>query len=87
MPVQSNNVLDDPILLDGNDSFVGGQVSSTRANLISDNAYAEGRNIDLDEFGKQHHQYGTGSQHRFLAALILILELQRTLCCQMARIT
>ena len=51
MPVQSNNVLDDPILLDGNDSFVGGQVSSTRANLIADNAYAEGRNIDLDEFG------------------------------------
>ena len=39
MPVQSNNVLDDPILLDGNDSFVGGQVSSTRANLVPDNAY------------------------------------------------
>jgi len=51
MPVQSNNVLDDPVLLDGNDSFLGGQVSSTRANLVSDNAFAEGRNIDLDEFG------------------------------------
>lgn len=51
MPVQSNNVLDDPILLDGNDSFVGGQVSSTRANLVPDNAYADGKNIDLDEFG------------------------------------
>ena len=51
MSVQSNNVLDDPILLDGNDSFLGGQVSSTRANLIPDNAYSEGKNIDLDPFG------------------------------------
>ena len=60
MPVQSNNVLDDPILLDGNDSFVGGQVSSTRANLIADNAYSEGRNIDLDEFGNAVTRRGTG---------------------------
>ena len=51
MSVQSNNVLDDPILLDGNDSFVGGQVSSTRANLVPNDAYADGKNIDLDEFG------------------------------------
>ena len=33
MPTLSNNALDDPILIDGNDSFVGGQVSATRANL------------------------------------------------------
>jgi hypothetical protein len=26
MPVLSNNVLDDPLILDGNNSFVGGQV-------------------------------------------------------------
>ena len=51
MPILSNELLDDQILLDGNDSFLGGQVSSTRANLIPDNAYAEGKNIDLDPFG------------------------------------
>ena len=51
MPILLNESLDDPILLDGNDSFVGGQVSSTRANLIPPNAYVEGKNVDLDEFG------------------------------------
>jgi hypothetical protein len=60
MPVQSNNVLDDPVLLDGNDSFVGGQVSSTRANLIPNDAYVEGKNIDLDEFGNAVTRRGTG---------------------------
>ena len=51
MPSLSNDGLDDQLLLDGNDSFVGGQVSSTRANLVSKDAYVEGKNIDLDEFG------------------------------------
>ena len=51
MPTLSNNALDDPILIDGNDSFVGGQVSATRANLVPENGYVEGKNIDLDEFG------------------------------------
>lgn len=51
MPVIANEVLDDPIILDGNNSFVGGQVSASRANLIPENAFAEGKNIDLDEFG------------------------------------
>lgn len=51
MPTLANNALDDPILLDGNDSFVGGQVSSTRANLVPQDAYVEGKNVDLDEFG------------------------------------
>jgi len=51
MPVLSNTVLDDPLILDGNDSFVGGQVSASRANLVPPNAYAEGKNIDLDDFG------------------------------------
>tara|TARA_R100000808_G_C2152469_1_gene161935 strand:- start:2328 stop:4142 length:1815 start_codon:yes stop_codon:yes gene_type:complete len=51
MPLLYNDALDDPILLDGNDSFVGGQVSATRANLAPQNAYVEGKNVDLDEFG------------------------------------
>ena len=51
MAILSNDGLDDQLLLDGNDSFVGGQVSSTRANLVPDDAYVEGKNIDLDEFG------------------------------------
>ena len=51
MPILSNESLDDQILLDGNDSFVGGQISSTRANLIPPDAYVEGKNVDLDEFG------------------------------------
>ena len=51
MPIIANNALDDPILLDGNDSFVGGQVSATRANLVPPNAFVEGKNVDLDEFG------------------------------------
>ncbi len=51
MPVIANNSLDDSLLLDGNNSFVGGQVSAPRANLVPQDAYAEGKNIDLDEFG------------------------------------
>lgn len=51
MPTLSNQSLDDPLLFDGNDSFVGGQVSATRDNLVPENAYAEGKNIDLDAFG------------------------------------
>ena len=59
MPVLSNEVLDDPIILDGNNSFVGGQTSASRANLIPENAYAEGKNIDLDEFGNAVTRRGT----------------------------
>ena len=51
MPIIANDVLDDPLLMDGNDSFVGGQVSATRDDLVPPNSYAEGKNIDLDAFG------------------------------------
>ena len=51
MPVLSNTVLDDPLILDGNNSFMGGQVSASRANLIAPDTYSEGKNIDLDDFG------------------------------------
>jgi hypothetical protein len=59
MPVISNEVLDDPLILDGNNSFVGGQISASRANLIPGNAYVEGKNIDLDEFGNAVTRRGT----------------------------
>tara|TARA_R110002020_G_scaffold474580_1_gene706335 strand:+ start:2726 stop:4561 length:1836 start_codon:yes stop_codon:yes gene_type:complete len=51
MAVISNTVLDDPLILDGNNSFIGGQVSAARANLIAPETYSEGKNIDLDDFG------------------------------------
>lgn len=43
--------LDDALAFDGTASFVGGQVSGTRADLIPANAYAEGKNVDFDYFG------------------------------------
>jgi hypothetical protein len=66
MPVISNEVLDDPIILDGNNSFVGGQVSASRSNLIPENAYAEGKNIDLDEFGNAVTRRGTSLSAGYL---------------------
>ena len=51
MPVLSNNVLDDPLILDGNDSFSGGQFSASRDNLMPPNSYDIGKNIDIDPFG------------------------------------
>ena len=59
MPVIANEALDDPLVLDGNNSFVGGQISASRANLIPENAYVEGKNIDLDEFGNAVTRRGT----------------------------
>ena len=66
MPVLSNNVLDDPLILDGNNSFVGGQVSASRANLVPPDAYAEGKNIDLDEFGNAVTRRGTSLKAGYL---------------------
>ena len=66
MPVIANEVLDDPVILDGNNSFVGGQVSASRANLIPENAYAEGKNIDLDEFGNAVTRRGTSLSSGYL---------------------
>ena len=60
MAILANDGLDDQLLLDGNNSFVGGQISSTRANLVPADAYAEGKNIDLDPFGSAVTRRGTG---------------------------
>lgn len=51
MAYLSNDTLDDALAFDGTASFVGGQVSGTRADLIPANAYAEGKNVDFDYFG------------------------------------
>ena len=66
MPILSNNSLDDPLILDGNNSFVGGQVSASRANLVPQDAYAEGKNIDLDEFGNAVTRRGTSLEVGYL---------------------
>ena len=66
MPVLSNDVLDDPLILDGNNSFVGGQVSASRANLVPPDAYAEGKNIDLDEFGNAVTRRGASLRAGYL---------------------
>ena len=51
MPVLSNEVLDDPLVLDGNESFSGGMFSASRDNLLPPNSYDIGKNIDIDPFG------------------------------------
>ena len=66
MPILSNDSLDDPLILDGNNSFVGGQVSASRANLVPQDAYAEGKNIDLDEFGNAVTRRGTSLEVGYL---------------------
>ena len=66
MPIIANEALDDPLILDGNNSFVGGQVSASRANLIPENAYVEGKNIDLDQFGNAVTRRGTSLSAGYL---------------------
>ena len=66
MPIIANEALDDPLILDGNNSFVGGQVSASRANLIPENAYEEGKNIDLDQFGNAVTRRGTSLSAGYL---------------------
>ena len=51
MPFKSNDGLDDEILLDGTNGFTTGQVSGTRPDNISNTSYAEGYNLDYDDFG------------------------------------
>jgi len=51
MPVYHNNGLDDQLAYDLTGSFVGGQVSHVRANLLSATQYSESENMDIDKFG------------------------------------
>lgn len=51
MPSLDNNGMDDPLILDGNLSFVGGQNSFSRSNAVPENGYFEALNMDYDVFG------------------------------------
>ena len=51
MPVVYNDSLDDQMAFDAVQSFVGGQVSNVRSNLIGPTQYSEGVNVDIDRFG------------------------------------
>lgn len=47
-----NSLLDDPLVGDGNTSFIGGQVSATNPDRIPADSYASAVNMDLDELGR-----------------------------------
>jgi len=51
MPQFDNNLTDDPIALDGDVSFSGGQASNIRKNVIAEGAFDVGQNVDFDTFG------------------------------------
>lgn len=51
MPFKANDALDDEILLDGTNGFTTGCVSATRADNIASTSFADGRNLDYDDFG------------------------------------
>tara|TARA_R110002096_G_scaffold61342_5_gene152485 strand:- start:539 stop:2161 length:1623 start_codon:yes stop_codon:yes gene_type:complete len=51
MPVNYNDSLDDQLAFDACLTFVGGQVSNVRANLLDPTQYSEGLNVDIDRFG------------------------------------
>tara|TARA_R100001244_G_scaffold21303_4_gene22738 strand:- start:11330 stop:13264 length:1935 start_codon:yes stop_codon:yes gene_type:complete len=51
MPQLENNLTDDPIALDGDVSFSGGQASNVRKNVIAEGAFDIGKNVDFDTFG------------------------------------
>jgi len=66
MPVLSNEALDDPLILDGNESFSGGQFSASRDNLLPPNSYDIGKNIDIDPFGNASTRRGAVLQVGYL---------------------
>ena len=59
MPVHYNDGLDDQLAYDLTGSFVGGQVSSVRSNLLKDSQYSESKNMDIDKFGSIITRRGT----------------------------
>lgn len=60
MPIHFNDGLDDQLAYDLTGSFVGGQLSSVRVNLLKDVQYAESKNMDIDKFGSITTRRGTG---------------------------
>ena len=59
MPVHYNDGLDDQLAYDLTGSFVGGQVSHMRANLLSATQFSESENMDIDKFGAIITRRGT----------------------------
>jgi len=62
MPHLYNDALDDQLAYDASMSFVGGQVSNVRSNLLAPEQYAEGVNIDVTRFGSVQTRRGTDLQ-------------------------
>jgi hypothetical protein len=59
MPFKSNDSLDDELILDGTNGFTTGQVSATRPDNIANTSYAQGLNLDYDDFGNLVTRPGT----------------------------
>lgn len=59
MPFKANDQLDDELLLDGTNGFTTGQVSATRPDNIANTSYADGLNLDYDDFGNLVTRPGT----------------------------
>lgn len=51
MPLLDNPALDDPLILDGNLSFVGGQFSYAEADIVPENGFHIAHNMDYDAIG------------------------------------
>ena len=59
MPVHYNDGLDDQLAYDLSGSFIGGQVSNVRANLLKEGQFHEAKNMDIDKFGAISTRRGT----------------------------
>ena len=59
MPVHYNDGLDDQLAYDLTGTFIGGQVSNVRANLLKDSQFSEAKNMDIDRFGAITTRRGT----------------------------
>lgn len=59
MPVHYNDGVDDPLAYDLTGSFIGGQVSNVRSNLLKQEQFAEAKNMDVDKFGAIITRRGT----------------------------
>lgn len=59
MPLLNNEVLDDPLLYDGESSFSGGMVSLVKPSLLGEGSCSELVNIDIDRSGRLMTRLGT----------------------------
>tara|TARA_R100001463_G_scaffold9938_6_gene29590 strand:- start:7559 stop:9139 length:1581 start_codon:yes stop_codon:yes gene_type:complete len=59
MPRYASNLLDEPLVFDDTISFLGGQVSDVRPNLLNKNQFTDGKNVDVNTFGTVVTRKGT----------------------------